>query len=169
MKAWVISIMSFDAAKSADAVNEVVLLLVSARRTGSDIKCYVELLASMFRTNLKEQLASSSYLNKKSTVIAKRSEGYVAYFDQPYLFQAERSEILGIDDKGGVQWIKWKRLPYVRFDIDSSTGNCNEVKEVIPQPRCAPQAAIGSQLSRVFSKHMYVTTSTQIHESEQKT
>ena len=154
MKAWVISIGSFDAVKSTDMIDEVVISLVSVRRTGSYVKSYIEDLVSIFRSNLDKQCKKSCYINARTDILAKvDGEGCVSYVDHPYVFIGQKADILSVDNTGPVSWITWKGINYLRFEVDPVTCKYKKSEDVNPPVKHAPQANF--YLHNVFSRERY--------------
>jgi hypothetical protein len=151
MKAWVISISSLEAWKS-DTVGEVVIALISGRRTERFVKSYIENLASILCRSLGAQKAEAAYNNSTSRPYVHDDNGCCLYFyEAPYTIQGQKSEIMAIADVNGVSWLKWKGVKYSRFIPDHKIGRV----DVDPPLKECPQAKFGLNTRAMFSKNSY--------------
>jgi len=155
MKSWVISISSREAWKS-DTVGEVVIALISGRRTERFVKSYIENLASILCRSLGAQKAEAAYNNSTPCLNVQDDNGCCLYFSQhPYTIQGQKSEIIALEDVNGVSWLKWKGVKYSRFKPDPLTHQIGKVEDVDPPIKECPQANFGLNNRATFFKSSY--------------
>ena len=146
MKAWVIYLTSLTATKSNGskysngAGPTKVLALISARKSDSYIKKYVENIYYILTMNLEEQMKVSKYNSPSKPPKAISSSEYLVYcFKKPILIRGQRSDILDIEYENGVFWLEWRGLPYKRYAVNTETNLPEVIEEVVPPIMKAPQ------------------------------
>jgi len=158
MRAWVISIVSFDALKPHDYENisEVALAIVSARRKISFVIDCVTIIKTILLTPLFKQAEMSQYNHPFiNTEIYNDFGCQISWFHHPFQIIAQRSHVIDVDEINGWPWLRWRGVEYYRF-LESPVTRQFETKEKVePRLKFAPQAKFGVNSESMFAKTTY--------------
>ena len=111
-----------------------VVAVLSPRKGSRFIKRYVENLYEVFCLDLEDQAAT---FKRKSPYVPPKVQndfGRMIYVmnETGDMIAAQYSEVLGIREVAGRQWLRWEGMPYSKMKVDPKTYAPYVAYEVVP-------------------------------------
>lgn len=133
MRAWVLTLTILNAGSKRTG-QSVLLTIVSARRTTSQVKRRLQELWLVLRESLADQVACARYNRPAELPSVHITSGVrITGFDHPYLFEAQFADLLndGEPDELGRYW--WRGVPYAPVSVNEQTFELEFGDEIVPE------------------------------------
>jgi len=120
--AWVVTTRTLGFGDEIDRV----LLLLQATRSTDYVRDLVHLMDTMLTTEMKHQFDDLA-LRKRDPLrrlVAVQSGGVDMYtLEDPLQIRAQKSRILGVEDREDGEWLRWHPIPWPIVNKDTASGH----------------------------------------------
>jgi hypothetical protein len=134
MKAWIITVTSFNDMRKPPAHGVRVLAVISARKSAKRIRDYLEMFYILFQADFEGQKAIAQYNNPAQAFRATES-GYcdLHYIhDIHFMVRGQLSDVMFAWRERESSWLRWRGISYQRVSEDPVTHALSSSEESWP-------------------------------------